>query len=1027
MRGRAPMCRAVDARIAIMAVAVCCCLLAPGARSQSTVAQEAIAKARALESRGLTDLAAQTWQQVLLAQPNNAEALAGLARAAKKQGNAAQAARLLERLRQLNPKDPQIAVVDATVSNKTRDARRAQAEALAGQRNYAAAMQVYRQLYGDHPPEDAALEYYDTEAATPEGKAHAIAGLRALVKQSPGNRRYAATLGRVLTYDPKTRHEGEAILQLQPQEGDTQGALQQALQWDARKTQPQQGPVGNPAEQAAYAALQANEVDRAEQLFRKLLRQEPNNARGLAGMGFVHMKQADFEQAVTDFEAARQHGLKDRTVETALDTARYWRTMGRASKALDPEQLDHQQAGNGEADHVQAGNVRHGQDQPATDAPADARLDKAIELYRQALAQRPASPEALAGLAGTLLRNRQPADAEEVYARWVKVQPDSVAAWRGLFAATAQGSHPQQTLELSERLPAAVAAALEADPGYLSNLAGVYRSVGSDAEAADLQERAIALLRRQIEAEPGDAAAWQALILAQHLANDDAGAVETLQHMPRPAYEIASRDSGFLPVVAAALQQQGRSGEAAALYRRVLAANPQRGDAWVGLLSSLHQQGKDAQALVELATIPPLVLSGLSTNPDYLLALGSIYAATDHSRWALAALARLRAQNAARHLAGPADVEIQISWLLLRMGEESDLYPTLMALGGRADLTDAQRRQVQTIWAQWSVRRAAQAVAAGDPRRALVILHAAQEALGGNDEVSRALAGGYLTAGDASTSLAIYQSLDLRSTQDYQGAVGAALAGKNFKLAEGWLRVALELYPEDPSVLGLAARFEQARGDNGHARAYWEASLAHSPRTGAADLLARTLHTPIARGQAAGGKGPPAETLAALLGSPVGPTRRTDLLPGEAEKPDDGLGVPPPNYVLPPRAPAEPASRRREQSLQDPVETKRSETGQRELGKVWIDPVGLAPAPVEVRASVDSTMVDPLPLEPVVEVAPAVPAGGDVAPGMGPGVAGSRCVMPARSSGPSWQASRLCRLRPPGSVTSNWWTRSYPR
>ena len=38
------------------------------------------AKARALEARGRPDMAAQLWQQVLLSDPKNAEALAGLAR-----------------------------------------------------------------------------------------------------------------------------------------------------------------------------------------------------------------------------------------------------------------------------------------------------------------------------------------------------------------------------------------------------------------------------------------------------------------------------------------------------------------------------------------------------------------------------------------------------------------------------------------------------------------------------------------------------------------------------------------------------------------------------------------------------------------------------------------------------------------------------------------------------------------------------------------------------------------------------------
>ncbi len=45
------------------------------------------AKARALEARGRPDMAAQEWQQILLSDPNNVEALAGLARDYKLMGS----------------------------------------------------------------------------------------------------------------------------------------------------------------------------------------------------------------------------------------------------------------------------------------------------------------------------------------------------------------------------------------------------------------------------------------------------------------------------------------------------------------------------------------------------------------------------------------------------------------------------------------------------------------------------------------------------------------------------------------------------------------------------------------------------------------------------------------------------------------------------------------------------------------------------------------------------------------------------
>jgi tetratricopeptide (TPR) repeat protein len=81
------------------------------AQASQSVTRPLLDKASALEAHGRRDLAVQTWHQVLLADPNNTEALGGLARAATLDGNAALAQTYLERLRRINPNDPNIARV----------------------------------------------------------------------------------------------------------------------------------------------------------------------------------------------------------------------------------------------------------------------------------------------------------------------------------------------------------------------------------------------------------------------------------------------------------------------------------------------------------------------------------------------------------------------------------------------------------------------------------------------------------------------------------------------------------------------------------------------------------------------------------------------------------------------------------------------------------------------------------------------------------------------------------------------------
>ncbi len=56
-------------------------VLRGGAQAGDSATTQLLGKAHALEVRGRIDMAKQTWQQVLLVDPNNAEALAGMARA----------------------------------------------------------------------------------------------------------------------------------------------------------------------------------------------------------------------------------------------------------------------------------------------------------------------------------------------------------------------------------------------------------------------------------------------------------------------------------------------------------------------------------------------------------------------------------------------------------------------------------------------------------------------------------------------------------------------------------------------------------------------------------------------------------------------------------------------------------------------------------------------------------------------------------------------------------------------------------
>src|SRR5262245_53808774 len=109
-----------------------------------------LSKARSLEARGRSDLAAQSWNQVLLADPNQPEALRGLARHAKETGDPEALRGYLERLRKINPKDPAIAAIESMHVLTPQEVRRLdEAGRLAAQRKPDEAMKIYRQVVGD--------------------------------------------------------------------------------------------------------------------------------------------------------------------------------------------------------------------------------------------------------------------------------------------------------------------------------------------------------------------------------------------------------------------------------------------------------------------------------------------------------------------------------------------------------------------------------------------------------------------------------------------------------------------------------------------------------------------------------------------------------------------------------------------------------------------------------------------------------------------------------------------------------------
>ncbi|HZU10779.1 MAG TPA: tetratricopeptide repeat protein, partial [Pseudacidobacterium sp.] len=120
--------------------------------AQSAAEKALITKAQKLEATGHPEMAAQTWEQVLLADPNNREALLGIAKTDMQLGKTAEAKRYLDRLRANGESQEEVTKILETPRIQSRSGRLDEAGRFAQEGNYTEAMRVYREVFGDKPP-----------------------------------------------------------------------------------------------------------------------------------------------------------------------------------------------------------------------------------------------------------------------------------------------------------------------------------------------------------------------------------------------------------------------------------------------------------------------------------------------------------------------------------------------------------------------------------------------------------------------------------------------------------------------------------------------------------------------------------------------------------------------------------------------------------------------------------------------------------------------------------------------------------
>ena len=146
-------------------------------------------------------------------------------------------------------------------------------------------------------------------------------------------------------------------------------------------------------------------------------------------------------------------------------------------------------------------------------------------------------------------------------------------------------------------------------------------------------DQAAALYSQMLTDDPGNLSAWMGLVSAHHEMGQDTQAIADVEKMPPATYEAALADPGFLSMLGAIYQQanqyevaqgllersmklqtaaggqpsvaielqlagiyllRNNTEQAYALYQQILQKDPNRADAWKGLIAALQATNRNA-------------------------------------------------------------------------------------------------------------------------------------------------------------------------------------------------------------------------------------------------------------------------------------------------------------------------------------------------------------------------------------------------------------------------------------------------
>jgi len=816
------------------------------------------------QARGRPDKAAEAWRKVLKSVPNHPEALAELALFSARAGKNDEAKGYLERLRKAQPGNSRIPGLEQALGLGAKyDDLLTQARNQVRAGKIGEGLDIYRKLFGGQAPSGAVgMEYYQTLGGTANGWEEARVGLLRLMNENPSDARFELAYARHLTYVETTRRDGVDRLE-RLSNGDAKsakGPWRQALMWllistsdmarydryltrypddnevKTRLAEARAGVVARGAAEAererlksGYDALDAQNVDGAEVIFRKALKTNPRDLDAMAGLGNALLRKESFDEAREVFDKVKAQAPKRKELwDESLRSAEFWSLVKKAEAQR-----------------------------------ADGKLDEARAGLEEAIAKSPKdAANAELVLANVYVDAQRFPEAQALFEVLAEKDPKNVAALKGLVELYLRSGDQKRALATNEAL-----AAIAQTAAYKVNWirAEVLRRDAVEKRKLGLLVEAESLLDAAAATDPTS----RNVLLEQTYTyldlgkNPEArGALDKLDALAKSkALETALGPDGkpVSPSAAdagkpAAPKPDLRDRKPAvdkevAIARAWVLAGEQRYDDGLDLLQALKDGELDAgtknlkrRLQVQADVLQALKLAGRGKQisaqarltelqrgtrdePDLMGLVANAWA--DMGKYDQALAVMYDALSASK--SETPTLKLQLAGILHKADREADLLSVLRELDGEASLTPPERQGLANLKIAYSVKRADIARESGFLARAFNLLQDPLKDYPDDPRLMTALGRLFLSAGEYTEASELFARVLVMKPSDLEARQGAIQSAVELGHEDGARKLAddgLKLADDDPRMYLVAGRMHVLIGEDGEAMESFERALA---------------------------------------------------------------------------------------------------------------------------------------------------------------------------------------------------------